>query len=350
MYNRFKRYKIILLILSLNIFGVTYSIETLRFTLDLIRHGDRVPLNNLPKDAYKWPDEELGQLTPKGMQQEYNLGVLLGLKYRLFLPQIYKPSFLYVRSTDFDRTLTSAEAVLLGLYPLGTGPEIDGHTALPHGFQAIPIHTVPQTEDKLLLGNKQIGFESVVKTYVYDTGEWRDKIHQYESQLIYWSKISGLSLGNMLQLPTLADNLYIRKLYGIPMPEGITSIDEQQISVLSTWVVTTIYNNDKVASYASADLRREIKEQLIAISKKKNVNKSLIFVAHETTLMPLLSALGDKQSQIPPYASDLNIQLLEKENNTYIVRVSLNNQLIILKACGNSDCPLAKFMPILVGK
>lgn len=50
---------------------------------------------------------------------------------------------MYVRSTDFDRTLESAQANLAGLFPeAGPGrPEA--------AWRPIPVHTVPVTEDKV---------------------------------------------------------------------------------------------------------------------------------------------------------------------------------------------------------
>lgn len=52
---------------------------------------------------------------------------------------------IFIRSTDCDRTLMSAEANLAGLYP----PE--GHQMFnPNiSWQPIPVHTVPESEERV---------------------------------------------------------------------------------------------------------------------------------------------------------------------------------------------------------
>lgn len=53
------------------------------------------------------------------------------------------PPQVYIRSTDFDRTLESAQANLAGLFPEAApgSPEAD--------WKPIPVHTVPVSEDKV---------------------------------------------------------------------------------------------------------------------------------------------------------------------------------------------------------
>jgi hypothetical protein len=55
----------------------------------------------------------------------------------------------YVRSTDFDRTLMSAEANLAGLFP----PNEVQHFNPNISWQPIPVHTVPITEDRVRLAS-----------------------------------------------------------------------------------------------------------------------------------------------------------------------------------------------------
>ncbi len=46
----------------------------------LIRHGDRTPITKLKNCAYDWKPG-LGELTPKGMMQEFSLGRKLRKRY-----------------------------------------------------------------------------------------------------------------------------------------------------------------------------------------------------------------------------------------------------------------------------
>jgi testicular acid phosphatase len=80
-------------------------------------------------------------LTIAGIEQEHRLGAYFRTRYGSLLSPKYKRSEIYVRSTDYDRTLMSAESILIGLYPLVNSSN-DG---VP--IQPIPIHTVPKMKD-----------------------------------------------------------------------------------------------------------------------------------------------------------------------------------------------------------
>ncbi|XP_043338779.1 lysosomal acid phosphatase isoform X4 [Cervus canadensis] len=131
--------------------------RTLRFVTLLYRHGDRSPVKTYPKDPHqedKWP-QGFGQLTKEGMLQHWELGQALRQRYHGFLNASYHrqevglvlpPLQVYVRSTDFDRTLMSAEANLAGLFPPDGMQRFNPNIS----WQPIPVHTVPIAEDRLL--------------------------------------------------------------------------------------------------------------------------------------------------------------------------------------------------------
>uniref|UniRef100_A0A8C9LJD4 Acid phosphatase n=1 Tax=Piliocolobus tephrosceles TaxID=591936 RepID=A0A8C9LJD4_9PRIM len=114
----------------------------------VFRHGDRAPLASYPTDPHKqvastlWP-RGLGQLTREGVRQQLELGRFLRSRYEAFLSPEYRREEVYIRSTDFDRTLESAQANLAGLFPEAAPGSPEAH------WRPIPVHTVPVAEDKV---------------------------------------------------------------------------------------------------------------------------------------------------------------------------------------------------------
>ncbi|KAJ4440008.1 hypothetical protein ANN_08139 [Periplaneta americana] len=115
--------------------------------LSIFRHGDRSPVSSYPTDPYNnvsyWP-AGWGQLTNAGKQQQYELGQWLRKRYSKFLPEMYNREDIFVRSTDVDRTLMSAESNLAGLYPPRQWQKWSANIS----WQPIPIHTVPENMDQ----------------------------------------------------------------------------------------------------------------------------------------------------------------------------------------------------------
>lgn len=82
-----------------------------------------------------------GQLTAAGIEQHHRLGQYFRTRYGSILSSTFNPNEIYVRSTDYDRTLMSAQSNLIGLYPLVNVSS----DKVP--IQPIPIHTKPIEED-----------------------------------------------------------------------------------------------------------------------------------------------------------------------------------------------------------
>ena len=80
-------------------------------------------------------------MTAAGIAQQYRLGKYLRTRYGSILSSTYISSEINVRSTDYDRTLMSAQSNLIGLYPLSN---ISNDTV---PIQPIPIHTVSKNLD-----------------------------------------------------------------------------------------------------------------------------------------------------------------------------------------------------------
>ncbi|XP_065172701.1 prostatic acid phosphatase-like, partial [Atheta coriaria] len=107
---------LLLMVITLfDISGVLGDESTLKSVVVVYRHGDRTPVDPYPNDPYLnksyWP-VGFGQLTNVGKEQHYEFGAWLRTRYNDFLPKDYSESDIYIRATDVDRTLMSAQANL----------------------------------------------------------------------------------------------------------------------------------------------------------------------------------------------------------------------------------------------
>lgn len=144
---------------------VSFIKSELRFALEMFRHGARSPVvlskNNTDIFGEKW--DSSGELTAFGIRQHYLLGYRDRNYFKNFLSSSYDENEIYIISTDVNRTLMSAQSHLQGLYPPGTGLEINpswndkaippiddfdfkteisklSNSALPNKMQVFPIH------------------------------------------------------------------------------------------------------------------------------------------------------------------------------------------------------------------
>ena len=146
--------------------------DQLRWTFELINHGARSPHKGLDSNFKDFSNHTwIGQneLTGVGLRQSFLIGYRDRLRYieeKELISKEYDPREILVYASENNRTLMSANALLHGLYPPGTGPTIDpslvdravppvdsstyqkekerldkcNYTALPDRMNLIPVH------------------------------------------------------------------------------------------------------------------------------------------------------------------------------------------------------------------
>jgi testicular acid phosphatase len=115
----------------------------------LFRHGIRSVLLTYPNDTKGqwWPRYGgLGQLTPAGMRQMSLFGQFFRNKYQTFLNPTYDRSRVFIRSTDYDRTLQSAYSFLSGVYKPNDDQKWNNFSGL-FDYLPIPVHTTNLSTD-----------------------------------------------------------------------------------------------------------------------------------------------------------------------------------------------------------
>ena len=328
--------------------GALAQAEEMVFAVDVIRHGDRAPIESIP--TAPWTDPlPLGHLSSLGMQQEFELGEKFRdryvKQYRL-LPDHYSSETMYVRSSDIDRTLVSAECVLLGLYPLGSGPALNGKPALPSSYQPIPIHTKPHTEDSLLVIDYDPKLPSTMDQYVHDTPEWKEKNAKLQPQIKRWNALTGMKMDNLRSVAGLGDILYIYKLHNVPIPKGLTDADVKEITDETEWAFAASFKPHQIGDLTSHELLKVIADYFEEATKSRSKLKYVLFSGHDTTISGLTSILRDPIERRPPYSSDLNFALF-KDGGEYKVRINLNGKPVASPGFKNGEGSLKDFAALL---
>lgn len=339
----FKRRAVAILFCSLS--SIACSSEVLVFAIDIIRHGDRTPITPIPTVPYEWK-EGLGQLTALGMVQEYQLGVALRKKYieeSQLLPEHYAHGTMYVRSTDYERTLMSAQSLLTGLYPPGTGPSTleNPPTSLPYSIQPIPVFSAPAESDTVI--NKTVSSQEradLMQRYVYPTKEWQDMDNQLKPKYPLWSQLTGLSIKKLDDIETLGNTLYIHQLHQAPMPDGLSSEDINTIIKARNRVFIARERPTEIGKAFTSQLMTNVVKYLNGGIQQNSSLKYVLLSAHDTTITRLLSLLEAPLTNAPPYAANLNFSLYKSDANQYLIRVSYNGTPVSIPACGGVVCTL----------
>jgi len=313
--------------------------EKLVFVVDLIRHGDRTPLLSLPRSAFVWK-EGLGELTAQGKDQEIKLGKALRKQYVYhdhLLPKLYQPSTVYVGSTPVRRTIMSADEFLIGLYPLNTRAKED---------HPIPIHVFSNQEEKLLMAKPSKSLFSRVKDYLAYKWAWKKESKRLHGKLALWREQTGLPLNNFKQLDLLADELYIRQLHHIPLPQGMSSQDAHEIMSLGESNIIRKFKS-KEASYPMGQaFLNMINHYLTLAAEQKTTLKYVLLSGHDSSIMSVMTRLQSPLEHIPPYASHLNFSLF-KNGSEYTVKVSYNSQPVTLPGCERYRCRLSQWNSVV---
>ena len=297
------------------------------FAVDVIRHGDRGPIFDLPIDRHKWP-QGLGELTPEGMDQEFQLGKQFRERYVVqnhLLPETFDVGKIYVRASDFDRTLMSAECTLLGLYPLGSGPLTDaGSPGAPSRYQPIPIHTQPRDTDDVLIPEMNKGMPDVYKQ-VYESADWKERSAKEKPNFEKWSRLTGIKISDLKQLARIGDAVHVRQIHHVPMPEGMTQADADAIIDVGEWAFAQTFKPPEIEQASGMHLLNLIAKHLKDATKNDAQLKYVLFSAHDSTIATLMSALKSPAKERPRYSSDLSITLW-KNSSGYSVKVALNGE------------------------
>ncbi|RUS70111.1 hypothetical protein EGW08_022125 [Elysia chlorotica] len=296
------------------------SAASVVLTQVVFRHGDRSATHTYPTDPHvnDWPDG-LGQLSKTGMMQAYELGQYLGYRYRNLISQEFRKDEVYVRSTNYERTLMTAECVCAGLFPVNTSypgfPEVLKH------WQPVPIQTVPSAEDKLLHPADTCDYVHLLKDGILAMDVSSDHIINDKTLMYKLSHNTGMEI-NVNSLHDLADTLFCQLEHNMSQPEWMTKDIQDRLLEYGQHRPHT--GPTDVKYFSGTLLDTVIRNMKNKAGNSSDLHRMYLYSAHDTTVAPLMSILGVDNFLQVPYSAAFIIEL-HLIHDQYFVKLLYRN-------------------------
>ncbi|KAF2074071.1 hypothetical protein CYY_004600 [Polysphondylium violaceum] len=364
----------------------------LKFVQIITRHGRRTPesknyplsmwtcnstdnlITNKDKDR---PDCNMGQLTVWGVKDMVNVGNSykhLFIDSLGFLDKVYNPNQIFVRSSNRERTISSARSFMHGLYGGSFSDEQEKEAPHHSSFFILPDkqeNMYPRSNDRyiflkgLVKKHKDVIKENKESGLAEFTAQIKDifeKSKGFDSPFYVpaWRSYNGL-----------VNSFDCFKNHDLPLPKGFTKeiIDRMYLESAKEFKAVKIYPELSILGIGRFvnDLEKQMELKAKNDPSVDQLKLSL-YSAHDTTLAALLVAFDMyEELRHPVTSSALEFILFEKKQETssappktpeqekqlienQFVKVVYNHSVIHIGACKEKEvddmCPLSEFIEI----
>ncbi|KAK2963214.1 hypothetical protein BLNAU_1747 [Blattamonas nauphoetae] len=326
------------------------------------RHGERTALNPL-NFFNKSDDPAPGHLTNLGMKQHHHLGNLVREHY-LSLPDSstntnsffnfsYSSSSTYFRASPFPRTIQSAAAQAMGLFPKGTSTGGEGDDTDP--FHTIPIQSEHYDEEALFAANHICPYSLAKKAAYLNSSDHTAFVEEFTP---LFTKCSQLKEGMTItasNFAELADEMERKFSHKELLDENeIALFSELDAAKQKLWSNYNLNNDSKWNMNQIGLLFGEIffknpvadlnsyKSKIAKSSQSANAEQPSqsyiplrIYVGHDFNLWNILRVLQVDQKHLPYFASAFLVELHVDDKQIPFVKL-----FSIEKIDCDSDTPL----------
>jgi len=333
--------------------------STLRMAVIIHRHGDRTPVMVPAGHEDRWPLGP-GQLTGLGVHQLFELGEhIRSLFSDDFLATSYAPEIITSRASNKDRTLQSAEAMLMALFPPGTGPYYpfendvnDTSAALPYGFQPVPTHSVELERDWELRAFQNCRkYSEWLGEGLFSSEEAHKKEAEYADVLEELASVFGEEV-TLSNLYLFYDYLKCSETH--EMQDMVSSAVYQRTQELDFWVWSEEFKPSEHSELIGGPLIGKVLDDFQAMVTGDDTSTRIkLYSAHDVTLACLRSVLGLASLEPPPYASWAMLEL-HHVDGVWQVHFTYNDQVETMPFCTDHQqghyCPLSALETALRSK
>ncbi|KAH7716893.1 Histidine acid phosphatase family protein [Aphelenchoides avenae] len=333
----------------------------LAFVQAIWRHGDRAPSGlPYPTDPYDeiyWP-RGWSQLTNLGMQQCRELGEFFRQRYAgTFVNTSVVKNQIYVRSSDSDRALTSAQSFLSGFYPPDERELFDNGLR----WQPIAVHASGvDVPDPLL---KPTGFDC--PEYDETAKKLNQNLHDavtkhYRELFAFLANVAGYGPNITLHDVAGLNDINRELAHNLSQPDWVYRRWDEYGGYTTLELVTELRRVERINQFNKKPLYRLRggyllgdwlkRAKSVASGKHKKPKKMMLYSSHDGTLQSLLYALEVAPDHQIPYAACIIMELYRTDDGKYEVELFYRNNggldRLVHKKC-SAACPLDKFLDIL---
>ncbi|XP_015115859.1 venom acid phosphatase Acph-1 isoform X1 [Diachasma alloeum] len=334
--------------------GGSVNQETLRQVTILMRHGERAPVDTYPKDPYindSMAPYGWGQLTNKGRVNVYNTGAYLRHRYDHFLGESYSPNKFWLQSTSSDRTKMTAMILSSSLWKPSDKQTFKAE--IP--WQPVVLHYWTRVDDQLLIIWNACPKFTMERLRMDNHREVKEFNEENRGMYEEIEMFTGKSIKTAEDLADVYGTLHAEaQMANLLLPSWVKRYfpDKMLPSVIMSYRMNVF--TEELRKLSGGPF---VKKALRKMQERSNGTltpadrKMFAYVAHDSTLVNVLSALGLWDGEPPGYSSMVIIELHE-ENGRWNVQIFQRNapdyetQPLKMKNC-DIACPLEKFAKIV---
>ncbi|CAI2371135.1 unnamed protein product [Moneuplotes crassus] len=382
----------LLIVLLVLLCLISFSSCKLEFVSEICRHGARAPEGDNFGVHYK---NGKGMLTSSGFRQHLMIGDELRNRYVKGMPKSqnllssrFDPEEVYVRSTQVERTVQSAYAQLLGMFPLGTAEDLRsdqidvstpplnvhdlediitelGTDAVQDGMQPVTVKNYGLYIDSLIGYG---GCPYIVNDYlrrIDDPQFWQDH-DDYFRPLVFnqIAKAFNIDIDDLsfMKIYKYSDALFAENFEGVSDRFNFTSkeweiVKSMQVPILiqmlspySSQILSLRYLFP-ILELMKSRMGQDYNKELL---KSFGTPKFLLFSSHDYQLSHIMQLLNPENFQLEhvEFASILLFELHRRdtkacrdssEDACYYVKAIFNDIQLKLPSCSSIDCSFTEF-------
>jgi len=324
------------------------------------QHDAKQRATKLPGGCHK------GELTREGQRQARVFGRWLKDRYTSsfnFLPEEYVDGLLYCRTTNYARTVATLQGVLTGLFPDIKKP--------------VTAHTTEEM-DEILYGNAAScnRLKDIIKNAAFIE---KEAILPPETLALQKrvQEALGLPPNTAIKFLDLHDTMTTMLTHNKPIPEGLRDaqvlkqIEDQATARFMKFIVGDVAKEEDSGNGKGNKENKQKPSEILRLgmgrlmhfivkrmeetatrspNEETEAPKFYLLSGHDSTIMPLLAALGVEIDHWPHYLSNLVFELWQRPNGQHYVQVLYNRQPINMdNVCGGEACSLKSLQHHVLG-